>query len=158
MKLAITSGHRKEAPKMALKIYTVNLSEEECQELHDLTRKGEIKARKMKRAMILLKAAEGLTDPEIMAAVDVSRPTVERIRKRFVEGGLEKALNEDPRPGQKRKLDGRGEAHLIAVACSDPPSGHEHWTLRLIAGRLVELGVVDGISHETVRRTLKKTN
>lgn len=143
---------------MTLKIYTVNLDEEERQELYDLTRKGEIKARKMKRAMILLKADEGLTDPEIMAAVDISRPTVERIRKRFVEGGLEKALNEDPRPGQKRKLDGRGEAHLIAIACSDPPSGHEHWTLRLIAGRLVELGVVDGISHETVRLTLKKTN
>ena len=124
---------------MTLKIYTVNLDEEERQELYDLTRKGEIKARKMKRAMILLKADEGLTDPEIMAAVDISRPTVERIRKRFVEGGLEKALNEDPRPGQKRKLDGRGEAHLIAIACSDPPSGHEHWTLRLIAGRLVEL-------------------
>lgn len=143
---------------MALKIYTVKLTEEERQELCELTRKGEIKARKMKRAMILLKADEGLTDPEIMAAVDVSRPTVERIRKRFVEGGLEKALNEDPRPGQKRKLDGRGEAHLIAIACSDPPSGHEHWTLRLIAGRLVELGVVEGISHETVRLTLKKTN
>jgi len=143
---------------MTLKIYIVKLSGEERQTLLDLTRKGEIKARMMKRAMILLKADEGLTDPEIMAAVNVSRPTVERIRKRFVEGGLEKALHEDPRPGQKRKLDGRGEAHLIAVACSDPPSGHEHWTLRLLAGRLVELSVVEGISHETVRRTLKKTN
>jgi len=143
---------------MTLKIYVVKLSEEERQELLDLTRKGEVKARKMKRAMILLKADEGFTDPEIMAAVNVSRPTVERIRKRFVEGGLEKALEEDPRPGQRRRLDGRGEAHLIAVACSDPPSGHEYWTLRLLAGRLVELGVVEGISHETVRRTLKKTN
>lgn len=143
---------------MTLKIYVVKLSEEERQELLDMTRKGEVKARKMKRAMILLKADEGFTDPEIMAAVNVSRPTVERIRKRFVEGGLEKALEEDPRPGQRRRLDGRGEAHLIAVACSDPPSGHEYWTLRLLAGRLVELGVVEGISHETVRRTLKKTN
>jgi len=110
----------------------------------------------MKRAMILLKADEGMTDPQIMAALNVSRPTVERIRKRFVEGGLEKALNEDPRPGQKRKLDGRGEAHLVATACSDPPAGHDHWTLRLLAGKLVELSVVDSISHETVRRTLKK--
>jgi transposase len=158
MKLATSSGLIEESMKMTLKIYIVKLSGEERQTLLDLTRKGEIKARMMKRAMILLKADEGLTDPEIMAAVNVSRPTVERIRKRFVEGGLERALNEDPRPGQKRKLDGRGEAHLIAVACSDPPSGHEHWTLRLLAGRLVELGVVEGISHETVRRTLKKTN
>jgi transposase len=142
---------------MTLKIYIVKLSEDERQALLDLTRKGEIKARMMKRAMILLKADEGLTDQEIMAALDVSRPTVERIRKRFVEGGLEKGLHEDPRPGQKRRLDGRGEAQLIAMACSDAPSGHEHWTLRLLAGKLVELGVVEGISHETVRRTLKKT-
>jgi transposase len=142
---------------MAQKIYIVNLDEEERQELQDLTRKGEIKARKMKRAMILLKANEGLTDPEIMAAVDVSRPTVERIRKRFVEGGLEKALNEDPRPGQKRKLDGRGEAILIATACSEAPEGYDHWTLRLLGNKLVELGVVKSISHETVRQTLKKT-
>ena len=143
---------------MTLKIYIVKLSREERQVLLDLTRKGEIKARKMKRAMILLKADEGLTDPEIMAAVNVSRPTVERIRKRFVEGGLEKALNEDPRPGQRRKLDGRGEAHLIALACSDPPAGHETWTLRLLGGKLVELRVVESISHETVRQTLKKTS
>lgn len=142
---------------MARKIYIVSLDEEERQELQDLTRKGEIKARKMKRAMILLKADEGLTDPEIMAAVDVSRPTVERIRKRFVEGGLEKALHEDPRPGQKRKLDGRGEAILIATACSEAPEGHDHWTLRLLGHKLVELGVVNSISHETVRQTLKKT-
>jgi len=141
---------------MTLKIYIVKLSREERQTLLDLTRKGEIKARMMKRAMILLKADEGMTDPQIMAALNVSRPTVERIRKRFVEGGLEKALNEDPRPGQKRKLDGRGEAHLVATACSDPPAGHDHWTLRLLAGKLVELSVVDSISHETVRRTLKK--
>jgi transposase len=142
---------------MAQKIYIVSLDEDERQELQDLTRKGEIKARKMKRAMILLKADEGLTDPEIMAAVDVSRPTVERIRKRFVEGGLDKALNEDPRPGQKRKLDGRGEAVLIATACSEAPEGHDRWTLRLLGGKLVELGVVNSISHETVRQTLKKT-
>lgn len=141
---------------MTLKIYIVKLSREEQQTLLDLTRKGEIKARMMKRAMILLKADEGMTDPQIMAALNVSRPTVERIRKRFVEGGLKKALNEDPRPGQKRKLDGRGEAHLVATACSDPPAGHDHWTLRLLAGKLVELSVVDSISHETVRRTLKK--
>lgn len=143
---------------MPRKKYFVNLSDAERHELLKMTRKGEIKARKMKRALILLKAAEGLSDPQIMAALGVSRPTVERIRKRFVEGGLERALNEDPRPGQKRKLDGRGEAQLIAVACSQAPDGHDHWTLRLLADKLVELQVVESISYETVRRTLKKTS
>lgn len=141
---------------MPRKKYLINLSAEEQQHLTDLTRKGSVKARQFKRAMILLKADEGSTDAQIMAAINVSRPCVERIRKRFVEGGLERALNEDPRPGQRRKLDGRGEAQLIATACSQAPEGHDHWTMRLLAGRLVELGVVDSISHETVRLTLKK--
>jgi len=91
-----------------------------------------------------------------MAALNVSRPCVERIHKRFVLGGLQKALNEDPRPGQRRKLDGRGEATLIATACNQVPEGHEHWTLRLLAGKMVELGVVDSIPYETILRTLKK--
>lgn len=143
---------------MPRKKYLIDLNEEERQTLVDMTRKGTLKARQFKRAMILLKANEGKSDPEIMAAVEVSRPTVERIRKRFVEGGLERALNEDPRPGQKRKLDGRGEAQLIVLACSDSPAGHDHWTLQLLADKLVELKVVDSISYETVRRTLKKTN
>jgi len=142
---------------MPRKKYLINLSAEEQQRLTELTRKGTVKARQFKRAMILLKADEGLTDVQIMAAMNVSRPCVERIRKRFVEGGMERALNEDPRPGQRRKLDGRGEAQLIATACSQAPEGHEHWTVRLLAGRLVELGVVESISHETVRLTLKKT-
>lgn len=143
---------------MPRKKYLINLSDEEQHELLEITRKGKIKARKMKRAMILLKADEGLSDPQIMTAISVSRPTVERIRKRFVEGGLERALNEDARPGQKRKLDGRGEAQLIAVACSQAPDGHDHWTLRLLADKLVQLEVVENISYETVRRTLKKTS
>lgn len=142
---------------MPKKLYLVNLSDAERQTLEDMTGKGTIKARKFKRAMILLKADEGLSDPEIMAAVNVSRPTVERTRKRFVAGGLERALNEDPRPGQRRKLDGRGEAVLIAEACGPAPEGHEKWTLRLLAERLVKLSVVERISYETVRRTLKKT-
>ena len=143
---------------MPRKMYLINLSDKERQMLLEMTRKGEIKARKFKRAMILLKAEEGLTDQQIMAALNVSRPCVERTRKRFVADGIERALNEDPRPGQKRKLDGRAEATLIATACSEAPDGHEHWTLRLLAGKLVQLGVVDTISHETVRRTLKKTS
>jgi transposase len=151
------SSGRKEKLKMAKKKYLINLNDDERQALEEMTRKGALNARKFKRAMILLKADKGLTDPQIMTAIEVSRPTVERTRKRFVEGGLEKALNEDPRPGQRRKLDGRGEAVLIATACSQVPEGYEHWTMRLLAGRLVELGVVDSISHETVRLTLKKT-
>jgi len=140
---------------MPAKKYIVDLTSEERQELLELTRKGSQSVRKVRRARILLKADEGWKDREIMAALDTSSTTVERTRKRFVEGGLGKALNEDPRPGQQRKLDGRGEAHLIALACSEAPAGHSHWTLRLLAGKLVELGVVDSISHETVRRTLK---
>ena len=142
---------------MPRKKYLINLTSEERHSLLEMIRKGDIKARKMKRALILLNADEGLTDPQIMAALKVSRPCVERIRKRFVEGGLDRALNEDPRPGQRRKLDGRGEAQLVATACSQAPEGHDHWTLRLLAGKLVELGVVESISHETVRLTLKKT-
>jgi transposase len=143
---------------MPWKKYIINLTDEERRTLFEMTRKGKVNARQFKRAMILLKADEGLTDQQIMAALNVSRPCVERVRKRFVSDGMERALNEDPRPGQKRKLDGRGEAVLIATACSDAPEGHEHWTLRLLAGQLVKLQVVDAISYETVRRTLKKTS
>jgi transposase len=154
--LNLATFRAKETLKMPRKKYLINLSDEERQALAELTRKGEIKARKFKRAMVLLKADEGLNDPRIMSALNVSRPCVERLRKRFVEGGLERALNEDPRPGQKRKLDGRAEAQLVATACSNAPEGHEHWTMRLLAGKLVELGIVESISHETVRLTLKK--
>lgn len=143
---------------MARKKYHVNLNEEEMQTLEEMTSKGAMKVRKFKRAMILLKANQDKTDAQIMDEIGVSRPTVERIRKRYVEGGLERALNEDPRPGQARKLDGRGEAVLIATACSEAPEGHAQWTLRLLAGKLVELEVVESISHETVRQTLKKTS
>ena len=142
---------------MPNKVYIVDLTDEERQTLEDITRKGQTKARKFKRAMVLLKADNGLSDAQIMEAVSVSRPMVERLRKRFVEGGLERALNDAPRPGQKRKLDGRGEAILIATACSEAPEGHHHWSLRLLAGKLVELQVVESISHEAVRQTLKKT-
>lgn len=142
---------------MPKKLYRVSLSEAERESLLSMTSKGKIKARQMKRAMILLKAHEGFSDPQIIAALNVSRPCVERVRKRYVTGGLEKALNEDPRPGQRRKLDGRAEATLVATACSQVPDGYEHWTLRLLADKMVELSVVEAISHETVRQTLKKT-
>jgi len=143
---------------MPRKKYIINLNDNEREQLLEMTSQGELKARKFKRALILLKADEGLSDPQIMTALNVSRPTVERIRKRYVIGGLEKALNEDLRPGQKRKLDGRSEAQLIAIACTQPPAGHDHWAMRLLADKLVSLEIVESISHETVRQTLKKTN
>ena len=142
---------------MPAKKYIVTLTNEERQELLALTRAGKISARKMKRAQILLKADENWKDKDIIAALNTSRSTVERIRKRYVEGGLEKALNEEPRPGAKRKLDGRAEAYLIALACSDPPDDSDHWALRLLADELIELGMVESISHEAVRQYLKKT-
>ena len=141
---------------MPAKKYIVNLTEEEREELLGLTRKGKISARSMKRAQILLKADEGLKDAEIVSALNTSRPTVERIRKRFVEGNLVKALYDDPRPGSQPKLDGRAETELIALACSNAPDGHAKWSLRLLASKLVELEIVEGISHETVRQVLKK--
>jgi transposase len=142
---------------MPAKKYIVTLTNEERQELLALTRAGKISARKMKRAQILLKADENWKDKDIIAALNASRSTVERMRKRYVEGGLDKALNEDPRPGAKRKLDGRAEAYLIALACSDPPEDSDHWALRLLADELIELGMVESISHEAVRQYLKKT-
>ena len=142
---------------MCKKLFIVDLTPAEREELLALTHKGTVRARKMKRAQILLKASEGLSDAAIVEALDVSRPCVERVRKRFVVGGLPRALNDDPRPGQKRKLDGKQEARLIAEACSAPPAGHARWTLRLLAGRVVSLGLAGQISHETVRRVLKKT-
>ena len=141
---------------MPAKRYKVDLSQVERMELEQLTHKGEISARKMKRAQILLKASEGWTDNAIAKALDTARTTVERTRQRFVERGLSGALSEDARPGQQRRLDGRAEAHLIALACSECPDGQAHWSMRVLAEKLVELEVVDSISHETVRQTLKK--
>jgi transposase len=143
---------------MPAKKYIVELTAEERESLLVLTRAGEVKAREMKRAQILLKADEHWTDKDIIAALNTGRSTVERTRKRCVEGGLEKALNEDPRPGARCKLDGRAEAHLIALACSEPPDDSSHWALRALAGELIELGLVESISHEAVRQYLKKTS
>ena len=143
---------------MPAKIYKVDLREEEQTELLDLTSKGRLSVRKMKRALTLLKADKGWKDQEIIEALNTSRSTVERTRKRFVEGGLEKALNEDSRPGGRTKLDDKAEAYLIAIVCSDAPGGRDHWPLRLLADKLVELDYVESVSHETVRQHLKKTN
>jgi transposase len=109
------------------------------------------------RARILLHAAEGATDEVIALAVRVGEATVERTRRKFVEGGLDWALRERPRPGGHRKLDSKQEAFLVATACSTPPDGRPRWTMQLLADRLVEVHLLDSISDETVRRTLQKT-
>lgn len=144
------------------KKYVVRLSEEQRTQLETLVRRGRAHARKLLYARILLKADEGgpdrWTDERIADASEVSTATVARERRRFCEEGLEVALM--PRkPGRPRRrvLDGRAEAHLIALSCSDPPEGRERWSMRLLADRMVELGHVDTVSHETIRRTLKKT-
>lgn len=140
------------------KKYVVELTQEQRAYLLDLIGKGEAKARMLTRARILLLSAEGKTDKFVADVLKVNPQTVRNIRKRFAEEGLEAALRERPRPGAQPKLDAKQEAFLIALACSDPPEGREHWTMQLLADRLVELGVVDSISDETVRRVLKKTN
>ena len=112
----------------------------------------------MKRSLILCKADEGLSDQRVAEDVMVGSATVSRVRQRFVEGGLERALNDRPRPGKQRKLDGKQEAHLVAVACSTAPEGHARWTLRLLADQVVKLEFTESISRETVRQVLKKTN
>ena len=139
-----------------MKRYIVKLSEEEKKDLHALTHKGTCGVRKLRRAQMLVLADEGLTDEEIARALDGSVSTVERVRKRFVQEGLKAALSERPRPGARRKLDGRQEAYLLALASSDPPEGKKHWSMQLLADRLVGLEIVEEISDETVRRTPKK--
>jgi transposase len=146
------------------KKYIVTLTEEERQKLRALINRGKGAARKLMHARILLKADQelggpGLDDSTIAEQVQAGRATVERVRKEFVEEGFEAALNRrKPRRQYQRKLDGDGEAHLIALACSRAPEGRSRWTLRLLANRMVVLGEVDHLSHETVREVLKKTN
>jgi len=144
-------------PAMPAKRYIVTLTDEERHTLCDLLKKGPLAARKLARAHILLLADEGRPDDEIAAALHVGRATVERVRKRFVEDGFEDALTERPRPGKPALLDAKQEAYVIATACSSPPSGRARWSVRLLADELVRRSIVDEISRETVRRTLKKT-
>jgi transposase len=148
-----------------MKKYKVTLTADERQSLRDLIAAGKAAALKLTRARILLKAdaaPEGpaWTDERIAEAVEVNLTTVERVRQRFVEQGLAAALDrkKQDRPSRERKLDGAGEARLIALACSKPPAGRAAWTLRLLADQLVELEIVDTIATETVRQVLKKTN
>lgn len=139
--------------------FKVVLTAEEKERLETITRKGKISVRKLKRAEILLKADEGLSDTKIAKHIGTSRPTAERIRKQFVLEGFEAALDDKTRTRSRTpKLDGVGEAQLTVLACSNPPEGRSRWTLSLLAGRLIELKVVDSISGEAVREHLKKMN
>ena len=142
---------------MPKKKYIVDLSADEREQLQHLIRRGKSSSRKLTRARILLKASDGFTDDEIVTALNVGVATVERIRKRFVKSGLD-AINERPRPGKKPKLDRKAQARLIAEACSKAPDGRKHWTLQLLADRVVELKLADSCSYELVRRALKKTS
>ena len=137
--------------------FAVRLTPEERDELEHMVRAGKSSARATTRARILLKTDEGWAAPRVAQALDVCQGTVFRVKRRFAEDGLEGALKDRVQARRYRKLDDKAEAHLIALACSPAPEGHDHWELRLLADRMVELGVVESLSHETVRLHLKKT-
>jgi transposase len=148
-----------------MKKNSIVLTQEQRRELEALISAGQAPARKITHARILLKADCGPEGPrwsgrQIHEALDVGETTVRRVRHSFVHGGLEAALNRSPQPPrpEKRKLDGEQEAHLVALMCSQPPEGYERWSMRLVADKLVELEIVESVSHETVRHVLKKTN
>ena len=148
---------------MPAKKYCVKLTEAERKELQELFVKGKAAARKRNHARILLQADEGERGPswkdaKIKEIYGTSVSTIERVRKSFVEEGMEAALNHKRSYSSRRKLDGLQEAHLVTLACSTPPDGRTSWTMQLLADKLVELEIVDSISDETVRTTLKKMN
>jgi curved DNA-binding protein CbpA len=144
--------------------YVVKLGEAERSQLKELSSSGEASARQIRRAYILLQSDRSSDGPDwkyqaISDAYEVSSLTVHNVRKNYVKGGLERAiLRKKPDREYERRLDGEGEAHLIALACSEPPDSYERWSLRLLQDRLVQLEIVENISHETIRQTLKKTN
>ena len=142
---------------MVAEKYAVRLSEEGRDQLERLIRSGQRSARVINRARILLKTDEGWNASQVATALDTSPRTVFRTKRRYAEEGLDGVLHDHPQANRYRKLDDRGEAYLIALACSPAPDGHEHWTLRLLAGKVVELGLVPSLSYETVRLRLKKT-
>jgi transposase len=145
------------------KKYPVILSETEREYLRSLIAAGTAPARKLTHARILLKADQGpegpgWVDEQVAEAVESSQPTVARIRRQYCEEGLDAALNRRPPTREyHRKLDGEAEARLVALACSEPPEGEARWSLRLLADKMVELEIVEDVSYQTVRRTLKKT-
>lgn len=145
--------------------YRVTLTQEEREMLHEITTRGKHRSQKVLNALILLACDEGpfqekkLTAEQISEVLPVSMRKVDRVKRRFVEEGFEAALvKKKPDRVYRRKADGDFEAHLVALSCSEPPEGHAQWSLRLLADQMVELGYVESISHETVRRVLKKTS
>ena len=137
--------------------YAVRLQQEQREELQHLIRVGKSSARVTARARIPLKSDDGWAAPQVAEALDVALGAVYRIKQRFAGEGLARALRDRPQANRHRKLDDRGEAHLVALACSPAPEGHDHWTLRLLAGKVVELGLASSMSHGGVRKRLKKT-
>lgn len=146
------------------KKYIVKLKRDDREQLRELVQNGKSSAKALTHARILLKADQakgrpGWTDEAIRNAFDVSVATIERVRQTYVRHGLDAAVKRRSRSRERaRRLDGKQEAHLIALACSEPPTGHGHWTLRLLAERMIKLEYAEDLSHETVRQTLKKTN
>jgi transposase len=149
---------------MPKKKYIVDLTDSERTELEQLTKKGKIAAYKMNHARILLLAdinqqEGGWTDLKISEALNLGQATIERVRQRFVESGIESALSRKKQPNRRVKiLDGEKEAYLISIACSETPMGKAKWTLQMLADKMIELQYVEKISRETIRKTLKKTN
>lgn len=143
---------------MVNKKYVVELTAEDRDYLRNFVSKGKRSAREFQRAWILLLADKGKTDREISDLINVSPRTVERTRTKYVTRGLEAAIHDDPRTGQPKKLSDKQEAHIIAIACSDPPEGSEHWTLELLRDEAVKRGVIEDISTEPIRILLKKHN
>lgn len=148
-----------------MKRYRVTLEEDERQELEQITRKGAHQSQKVINALVLLNCDEGSSNPhrptgeEVAEILRISQRKIDRVKRRFVEEGLEAALGgrQGRREHYQRKADGDLEARLVALSCSAPPKGHSQWSLRLLADRAVELEYIDSISHETVRQVLKKT-
>ena len=142
--------------------HTLHLTEDDRSHLESLIRSGSASARTQTRARILLltdrSQGQQLTDEEVAKALLISIPTVGRIRRRFIEEGMQSALSDKPRPGRAPKITGDVEAHLIATACSDPPEGCVRWTLKLLADQLIELELVDSISTVAIHKRLKKIN
>ena len=143
---------------MSQKSHCVKLKKRAHQYLQKIVESGEEKARKITRCRVLLLADQGKTDREISDALNVCLATIFNIRRRYHQKGLERAINEGARSGQPPKFKGKSMAKITAIACSKPPSGHAKWSLRLLADRVIELDIVESISHVSVRNILKKTN
>ena len=143
---------------MSQKSHCVKLKKHARQYLQKIVESGEEKARKITRCRVLLLADKGRTDQEISDALNVCLATIFNIRRRYSQGGLERAINEEARSGQPPKFKGKSMAKITALACSQPPEGRATWSLRLLADRVIELDIVESISHVSVHNILKKTN